>query len=282
LRIAHPAAVAIRNALLVRQVRAQQQRELDMVRREQAATEMRLVQRLEAVGRMASGLAHELNTPIQFISDSLALVRDAYAELRSATDHAGDDLAFFDEAVPKAFERSVAGLDRIASLVRSLQELGAHEIGDRIAVDLNRVVEMAMTTTACDQRDVADVVVEYGVLPLVLCSGNAIGQVISSLIANATHAIAATGRRGTLRVSTRADGDHVCVEVDDDGVGIPEAIEDRIFEPFFTTKPVGHGTGQGLAMARSIIVDKHGGTLTFESTVGRGTRFRVRIPAGPG
>jgi signal transduction histidine kinase len=100
------------------------------------------------------------------------------------------------------------------------------------------------------------------------------------LVVNAAHAIADTGRRGCIRVRTAHEGDSVVVAIGDTGTGIPEAIRERLFEPFFTTKEVGRGTGQGLALARTIVVERHGGTLTFETTVGEGTTFFVRLPVG--
>jgi two-component system NtrC family sensor kinase len=123
----------------------------------------------------------------------------------------------------------------------------------------------------------------------VSCYLSDMNQVFLNLLVNAAHAVAQTGRRGTIRVATRLQDDQVVVEIGDDGAGIPDAVKERIFDPFFTTKPVGQGTGQGLSLAHAIVVDRHGGSITVDSRVGQGTTFSIRLhlneptqePAGP-
>jgi signal transduction histidine kinase len=150
------------------------------------------------------------------------------------------------------------------------------------AADLNRALRNTLTIAHSEYKAVADVETELGELPQVVCHLADVNQVFLNLLVNSAHAIAEvvgnSGARGRIRIRTARDGDGVRIEIEDSGSGIPEEIRDRIFDPFFTTKGVGQGSGQGLAIARSIVVEKHGGALTFESTVGKGTTFRILLP----
>jgi two-component system, NtrC family, sensor kinase len=280
----------------------------------QMETELRLAQKLESVGRLAAGIAHEINTPIQFASDMATFLRDAFPSLIGVTHGhaavsrmvlAGDgdavaaaraavaaeqdaDLAYIVEHIPEASGQVIDGLERVATIVRAMKAF-AHPGQDGMATtDLNRAVESTLTIARNEYRYVADLRTDLGELPLVQCRIGEINQAILNLVVNAAHAIRETltgdgdgggggEGKGTIVVTTRADGDWIRVTVADNGAGIPEAIRDKIFDPFFTTKPVGQGTGQGLALTRSVIA-AHGGTLSFESVVGRGTTFEIRIP----
>ncbi len=273
--------------------------------------ELRQSQKLESVGRLASGVAHEINTPIQFVSDSVHFVRDAVSDLaafveshRPLVDLIGEgeqsevarmvaelredlDVDYLIENVPKALDRALDGLERVASIVRSMRQFAHPDQSEMSGVDLNRNLESTLIISKNEYKYVATVETELGDLPPVLCFGGDLNQVFLNLIVNAAHAIEAkvrgTTAKGIIRICTRQDGPDVVVSVEDTGSGIPETIRDRIFEPFFTTKEVGRGTGQGLAIARSTVVDKHGGSLGFETTVGVGTTFTIRLPvAGPG
>jgi signal transduction histidine kinase len=154
------------------------------------------------------------------------------------------------------------------------------------AADLNRALASTLTVARNELKFVADVETEFGDLPPVVCNIGDLNQVFLNLLVNAAHAIGdkekSSGQRGEIRVRTAFEGDAVLISIADTGCGIPEAIRARIFDPFFTTKEVGRGTGQGLAIARSVVVDRHKGSLTFESEVGRGTTFYIRLPANPG
>jgi two-component system NtrC family sensor kinase len=283
---------------------------------QRALTELRLAQadllhaqKLESVGRLASGIAHEINTPIQFVSDNVLFVRrslpgllalvERYRELRVAA-AAGTiereslaaleaaelelDLGYLKENLPLALDQSAEGLLRVATLVRSMKEFAHPDQKEKVLADLNRALSTTLTVARNEYKYVADVETELGELPLVPCLVGELNQVFLNLVVNAAHAIEAALRgtqgRGTIRVSTRREGDAVVIAVSDTGTGIPEEIRGRVFEPFFTTKEVGKGTGQGLAIARSVVVDKHGGKLTFETAPGRGTTFFVRLPLG--
>ena len=243
------------------------------------------------------GVAHEINTPIQFVGDSVHFLREAFAELqghleryraaaetaavarRGGRAEAEADLEFLTAEIPESLERALEGIERVAEIVRAMKEFAHPQRAEQAAADLNRAIDSTLTVARNEWKYVADVVTDLGELPPVVCHLGELNQVILNLVVNAAHAIADAGAgRGVIRVATRAAGEWVEITVSDTGAGIPEAIRDRIFDPFFTTKEVGRGTGQGLAIARAIVVDKHGGTLDFETEVGRGTTFRIRLP----
>jgi predicted ATPase/signal transduction histidine kinase len=280
--------------------------------RERIEIELRQAQKLEAVGRLASGVAHEINTPIQFVGDSVNFVHSAWEDLagliakyqavnqatlqssandvpwRNLAQSAADveeqaDLAYLLENVPAALSRSLEGLDRVATIVASLKEFAHPDQKERTTVDLNRAILTTLTIARNEYKYVAEVETDLGKLPPVTCHAGEVNQVILNLIVNAAHTIGdrvrGTDQKGLIKIGTRHEDGMVVISIADTGCGIPEAIRDKIFDPFFTTKEIGKGTGQGLFFARSVVVEKHGGTLTFESEVGKGTTFFVRLPA---
>ncbi len=193
------------------------------------------------------------------------------------------DLPYLKEELPRAVTESLEGLRRVSGIVRSVKTFAHPEESIMTRADLNEALSSTLTIARNEYRYVTADIEETDLAPVpqVLCNIGELNQVFLNLLVNASHAIsdlyAKTGTRGLIRVKTRWDGDRICVSISDTGGGIPEAIHHRIFEPFFTTKAVGRGTGQGLAMSRSI-VDKHGGTLSFESEPGLGTTFTLRLP----
>jgi signal transduction histidine kinase len=263
--------------------------------------ELRLSQKLDAVGRLAAGIAHEINTPTQFVGDTIRFLREAFGdvlamhdEVRAALDDGGvapellqrvrdaedaADLDYLRERVPAGFERAEDGVRRVAAVVGAMREF-AHPAVDRAPQDLNAALRSTLVVAAGEYKPVADVETELGELPLVNCNGGEIKQVLLNLIVNAAHAIedGAPGERGTITIRTRADATHVLISIADTGCGIPAQIADRVFDPFFTTKEVGRGTGHGLAIARTVVAERHGGSLTFETASGEGTTFHVRLP----
>jgi signal transduction histidine kinase len=268
---------------------------------ERAQLELRQAHKLEAVGRLAAGIAHEINTPLQYALHSADFVRESAGDLVRAFDemsvHArtgqGEaalarieeklDLEFLRVNLPDAGQMVVDGLTQIATIVDSMRAFMASDDA-RIEVDLNRAVTTALEVARREYDAVADVTLELGDIPLVECFPGAIHQVLLNLLLNAAHAIAEMGRpdtlKGVITVRTRfeTEDDAVLVSIADDGTGISEAVRDKIFEPFFTTKPVGKGTGQGLSISRTIVVDRHGGKLSFESEAGKGATFFLRLP----
>jgi PAS domain S-box-containing protein len=270
--------------------------------------ELRQAQKLEAIGRMASGIAHEINTPTQFVSDSIYFIRDAtkdllslieryqaamvvsgsgratadtFASLQVAEQQA--DLPYLVDRLPSALERALEGLSRIATIVRSMKVFAHPDQRQMAPVDLNQAVQSTLTVASNEYKYVAELETDFGELPQVTCYAGEVNQAVLNLIVNAAHAIAdhaKDGEKGLIRVRTRQDGDSAVISVSDTGGGIPDSIRDRIFDPFFTTKEVGRGTGQGLSVAHSVIVEKHRGQLSFETESGRGTTFEIRLPLG--
>jgi two-component system, NtrC family, sensor kinase len=277
----------------------------DITGRDIAEMELRQAQKLESVGRLAAGIAHEINTPIQFVGDNTRFLQTSLMDLQSLIRkihelHADDaltraeisaetcrlesqlDCAYLLEEIPKALSQTLEGVERVVSIVRAMKEFAHPDSKEMVSADINRALLNTLTVARNELKYVADIETSLGDLPPVVCSIGDINQVFLNLLVNSAHAIAdvvqGTGKKGTIQVHTQAEGSTVLITISDTGGGIPEAIFERIFDPFFTTKEVGRGTGQGLAIARSVVVDRHRGKLTFESKLGEGTTFYVRLP----
>lgn len=278
----------------------------DITGRDVAEMELRQAQKLESVGRLASGIAHEINTPIQFVGDNLRFLQDSFGELQSVLKKfqelcksihemrsgpqfgseldriaAESDSDYLAKEIPKALGQTLDGVDRVVTIVRAMKEFAHPENKGMVPADLNKALSNTLTVARNELKYVADVETDFGELPAVVCNVGDLNQVFLNLLVNAAHAIADvvkdSGKKGKIRVSTSFTDETAVIAISDTGAGIPESIRDRIFDPFFTTKEVGRGTGQGLAIARSV-VDRHKGTLTFETGVGKGTCFYVRLP----
>ncbi len=287
------------------------ERKLAETERNQMAVELLHGQKLQAVGGLAAGVAHEINTPIQFVGDNVQFLQGAFAEVAKLLEHyetlyqevrdgapkpilqaldgarQKTDMEFLRREIPTALDQTLDGIGRVATIVRALKAFSHVGSGvQKTAADLNSALESTIIVARNELKYVADVETAFGDLPLVVCHLGDLNQVFLNLILNAAHSIAdvvnGTDKKGRIRIATQvdsqADGDWAVVSIGDTGMGIPEEVRGRIFEPFFTTKPVGKGTGQGLALARAIVVEKHGGTLTFDTEVSRGTTFHIRIP----
>jgi signal transduction histidine kinase len=278
---------------------------------EKQKLEQRLQQanKLEAVGSLASGIAHEINTPIQFVGDNTRYLSDCFdALLKLITKHqelwlrvkqgeSADslneqwhqieeeaDLEYAATEVPTAITQTLDGVKRVAQIVRSMKEFAHSDQKETSACDLNRMLETTLTVARNELKYVADVVTDFDPsLPEINCHRDELNQVFLNLLINAAHTIADVvgdggSGKGTITVRTQTKGDEVVVSITDTGTGIPNAIKDRIFDPFFTTKKVGKGTGQGLAIAHAVVAEKHRGSLTLETEVGKGTTFYVSLP----
>jgi signal transduction histidine kinase len=277
------------------------------IERRQLELDLQQARKLESVGRLASGIAHEINTPVQFVGDSVRFVQDAVQDLlaliaklgavraavlgRTPAEEAARaaavaeesiDLPYLVEHLPKALDRALDGLDRVATIVRSMKEFAHPDPKEKTRVDLNHAIRSTLTIARNEYKYVAELETDLAPLPPVLCHAGDLNQAVLNLVVNASHAIAdavkGSDRKGRIRVRTRVEGDAVVISVEDDGTGIPDAVRGRVFEPFFTTKEVGRGTGQGLAIARAVVVGKHGGEITFETAPGKGTTFSIRLP----
>jgi signal transduction histidine kinase len=214
----------------------------------------------------------------------LSFVLQKYREGASdvAQAEADADLPYLLDNVPKALDRALEGLDRVTVIVRSMKEFAHPDRKEMTAVDLNQAINSTLIIARNEYKYVADVETDLGELPLVMCHGGDVNQVVLNIVVNAAHAISdvvnGTDRRGRITVQTRHDGASVVIRIGDTGGGISADIASRVFDPFFTTKDVGKGTGQGLAIAHAVILEKHGGDLTFETEVGSGTTFIIRLP----
>jgi signal transduction histidine kinase len=263
-------------------------------------------QRLEAVGQLAAGVAHEINTPTQYVGGNIRFLQDAFSsvtvllgELTRLVRGAGDcgvpvtelarvlaaaDADYLQAEVPVAIRQSLEGVERVGEIVKSMREL-THPARDFVLTDINRVVESAVRVAGGEWHGIAEVSTELDPgLPPVPCLAGGINQVIVNILVNAAHAIeTGSGQRaagpGRIVVTTCVVGDDAVIRITDNGSGMTEEVRDRVFHPFFTTKAVGQGTGQGLAIAHSVVT-KHRGSITVESQPGRGTCFTIRLPLG--
>ncbi len=273
--------------------------------------QMQLLQaeKMQSVGRLAAGVAHEINTPIQFVGDNGRFILESMADLEKlmrvyervieivatgedATDLVKEAKAIADEIdldylrteIPQAINQSLEGIDRIANIVRAMKEFSHPGSNEKSPTDLNRAIENTATVCRHEWKYHAELRLDLDPeLPLIPCLAGEINQAFLNLIVNAAHTVqylakAGSLEKGLIQISTQVEGEYVVVRVRDNGMGIPEAILTKIFEPFFTTKEVGQGTGQGLAIVYSTIVDKHGGTIEVESELGKGTTFIISLP----
>lgn len=293
----------------------------DVTARKRLEDQLRQAQKLESVGQLAAGIAHEINTPLQYVGDNTRFLNGAFADLNRAFDKYGElldacrtrraaaghddchdaprirqtiaqveealrdcDIEYLAAEIPRAIAQSLDGIERVTKIVQSMRDF-AHPGSIKMeSIDLNRSIESTITVASNEWKRVAELETRFDEqLPPIACAGGEINQVVLNLIINAVHAVGeANGdgatQKGRIIVETRRAGaDWAEVRVSDSGAGIPPAIRDRIFDPFFTTKPVGKGTGQGLAISRRLIA-KHNGSLTFETEIGRGTTFIIKLP----
>jgi len=314
-------AARVRSAVQIKQnhdrlVQLNKQLQAEIAERERMQHELVRAQKLESIGHLAAGIAHEINTPAQYVGDNTRFLQEAFgdfdnlfgkfdrllqaakqgnltdelvAEVEAAVHEA--DVDYLTEEAPKAIGQSLEGIERVADIVRAMKEFSHPGNGQKQAIDLNRAIQSTLTVSRNEWKYVAELVSDFAPdLPLVPCLPGDFNQVILNLVVNAAQAIAdvvgdGSTDKGTLTVRTRHDRNWAEIRVEDTGTGIPEDIREHVFDHFFTTKDVGKGTGQGLTIAHSIVVEKHGGTIAFETAVGRGTTFIVRLPitepAGP-
>ncbi|HYN95840.1 MAG TPA: PAS domain-containing protein [Pilimelia sp.] len=274
----------------------------ELRQRQQQEIEARHDQKLESLGRLSAGLAHEINTPIQFVGDNTRFLAEAYQQMlelllvyrdilgpaggqlswqerkdRAAEAEDKADIEYLAAEVPVAVEQSLEGTERVASLVRAMKAFSYKDSKDHAYADINEAIRTTATVARNEVKYVADLALELGEVPEILCHVGDLNQVFLNLLVNAADALQDRGERGQIRVTTRMEDASVVITFGDNGSGIPADIQKTIFEPFFTTKGVGKGTGQGLALARAVC-EKHGGTIEVWSEPGQGTEFTLRLP----
>jgi signal transduction histidine kinase len=270
---------------------------------------LRHAQKMESIGQLSAGIAHEINTPTQFIGDNIRFLKDSFNDLQGVLDVYGRlmqaaksidshpeavaeaeekagkaDLAYLREEIPKAITQSLDGVERVARIVGSLKDFSHPASDTKTPTDLNRAIASTVNVSTNEWKYVATIQTEFDpTLPPVPCFPGDINQVFLNMIVNSAHAIAdvvkSTPReKGTITITTGHDNDWAEITISDTGTGIPPEALSRIFDPFFTTKAVGKGTGQGLAISHAIIVERHKGSIDVQSQVGTGTTFVIRLP----
>jgi two-component system NtrC family sensor kinase len=285
----------------------------DATERQLLEKELRQAQKLESIGQLAAGIAHEINTPTQYVGDNTRFLQEVFGELLDVVRSAGEliaaarqgcspedlirpledrlstvDLNYIAKEVPQAIEQTLEGVNRIMRIVRSMKEFSHPGSSERTLTDINKALDTTITVARNEWKYVAEVEMDLDPnLPATQCFAGELNQVFLNILINAAHAIGdvvdrANNEKGKIRVSSHREGPWVEVRFSDTGPGIPKSIQHRVFDPFFTTKQVGKGTGQGLAIAHRVVVEKHGGTLSFETEEGAGTTFIIRLPIEPG
>jgi len=281
----------------------------DITERRILETEFSQGQKLQSIGQLAAGIAHEINTPTQFVSDNTRFLQDSfkdlsrliekYRQLEKALTEGSDtndllpeitdladeiDVEFLSEDIPKAIEQSLDGLGRVSDIVRAMKDFAHPDVNEKKSENLNRIIESTATVARNEWKYVSEMKLELDPdLPLVVCKGSEIGQVLLNIIINAAQAIEdaigdETGKLGEIKITTHRDDEWVEIRISDTGTGIPEESRSHVFDHFYTTKEVGKGTGQGLAISHSAITKNHQGSLTFETEMGKGTTFIIRLP----
>jgi len=285
----------------------------DISERKKIEAQQRHAQKLESIGQLAAGIAHEINTPIQYTADNTHFLKDSFGEIETALKSYSRlyesvkaglqtkavvreiekvtseiDLDYLREEIPKAIAQSLEGLENVAKIVSAMKQFAHPGMDEKILTDINKAIQNTITISRNEWKYVADMMTDFDPsMPLIACLPGEFNQVILNIVVNAAHAIgdtedAKSGRKGTIKVTTRREGRWAEIRISDTGPGIPKEIRDRIFDPFFTTKEVGKGSGQGLAISHSVIVKKHGGTIGFETEINKGTTMIIRLPMGNG
>jgi PAS domain S-box-containing protein len=277
--------------------------------RELVDAQLRQAQKLESIGQLAAGIAHEINTPTQYIGDNTRFLREAFNDLVRMMDRYAEapeaimaggpldevilkmkeaaeqaDVEYLRDEIPKAIEQALDGVQRVSTIVQAMKAFSHPGSTEKMLTDINSAIETTITVARNEWKYVADVLTDFDpALPPVPCLPGEFNQVILNMIINSAHAIAekvgdGSSQKGAINISTKERGNFVEICIRDNGNGVREDIKSKIFDPFFTTKEVGKGTGQGLAISHSVIVKKHGGTIDFESKSGEGTTFIIRLP----
>lgn len=281
----------------------------DITEQKKNEAQLALSQKMESIGRLAAGIAHEINTPMQYIGDNTRFLKDAFRDICEYVERIGAliaslekgvipadlvaelrarerelDIGYLAEEVPKAIEQSLEGIERVRKIVLAMKDFSHPGSREKLFVDINKAIEGTVTISRNEWKYVAELETDLERdLPLVYCVVDEINQVVLNMIINAAHAIKEAvkdrpSEKGRIVIKTRSEGGFVKIIISDTGTGIPQSIRSKIFDPFFTTKGVGKGTGQGLTIAHDIIVNKHKGSIHVESEEGKGATFTIVLP----
>ena len=282
----------------------------DLTERKILESQLRHSHKMESIGQLAAGVAHEINTPTQYVSDNTLFVKDSFADIKEVLDACGElikaakagnlssqmvaeierkfddrDIEYLMDEVPKAVNQSLEGISRISKIVRSMRTLSHPGNVEKRVANLNQAIESTAIVAQNEWKYCAELETHFDEnLPAVPCLLDEINQVILNMIVNAAHSIAdvvgddGTRGKGKITITTNRVDDWAEIRIKDTGTGIPPEAQNRIFDPFFTTKEVGKGTGQGLAISHNVVVKKHHGQLTFETAPEHGTTFIIKLP----
>ena len=275
----------------------------DISQRKRLEENLAHTSKMESLGQLASGVAHEINTPNQYIGDNVRFVDASFGKLaalideyRSAIDgaklsaekaeaiakkEAEADLEFTTKEIPSALSQALEGVERVGSIISAMKVFAHPSVESFSEIDLNKIVESSVTVARNEWKYVADVTMDLDqTLPVIQGNRGELSQVVLNLVINSAQAIEERFKgssKGTITITTRCNHDIVVMTIADNGAGIKPEIADKVFDPFFTTKGVGVGTGQGLAIARTV-VDRHSGEIRMKSSIGNGTTFTIKLP----
>jgi signal transduction histidine kinase len=276
-----------------------------MLEQEKLHGQLAHAQKLESIGHLAAGVAHEINTPIQFVTDNAHFLKDSFAEIcvllrakgsllasikeentpiqNSRNELENIDVSYLIQEIPAAIEQSIEGLQRITKIVRAMKEFSYTDTEAKVLFNVNQAIQNTIQVSKSEWKTIANIKVDLDEsLPEIPGYPADMRQVILNMIINAAHAVASvqsvTKQMGEIAISTSSEGNNIKIQISDTGAGIPNLIRSKIFDPFFTTKEIGKGTGQGLAICHSIIVKKHNGIIILDSEVGKGTVFTILLP----
>lgn len=281
----------------------------DITHRVQLEDQLRQSQKLESIGQLSAGIAHEINTPTQYIADNTMFLNTAFdscikiingtkviidkdiseitlkelEDMRSI--YSENDMEFIVNEIPLAISQSIEGLERVTKIIGAMKSFSHSSQGEMSEVDITEAINSTVTVSRSEWRYIANLSTDYSEhLPKIKCIRDEFNQVILNFIVNAAHAIEErygkqSEQLGNIKIAVSLEQDKVQISIRDDGIGMSNEVKNRIFDPFFTTKEVGKGTGQGLSMAYSVIVDKHNGSIDVESELNVGTQFNILVPA---
>lgn len=274
----------------------------DLTEKRKTETQIRHLQKMEAIGTLAAGIAHEINTPSQFVNDNLSFLKEAQNDFESLNNFlikikSGEgsldqlkqildniDIEYLQEELPVAINQSIDGVKRIAQIVGAMRDFSHSGPTEKVSADVHRLIENSLTISRNAWKYIANIKKEFEEnLSPIVCQSSDLGQVFVNMIINASHALEERYKdsetiEGEITITTVHKNNGIEITISDNGSGMPEKVSKRIFDPFYTTKEVGKGTGQGLAIAYDIIVDKHNGSIAVESEENVGTKFIIQLP----